>query len=256
MQTALVTGASSGIGYEIAKIHASRGGHLVITARNEAKLNALKLELEAKYTISVHIIVKDLSLNNAALEIYNELKINNIQINYLINNAGYGLYGSFQSTDWELESKMIQLNIVALTQLTKLFLPSMIENKFGKILNVASTAAFVPGPMMAVYCATKPYVLNFSEAINNEVSKYGVSVTALCPGATATGFSKAANADKSALFTKTKLASSYDVALYGYEAMLKGKQVAIHGFVNKLLAFIVRLTPRSLVVKISRKVIE
>jgi len=145
MQTALVTGASSGIGYEIAKIHASRGGHLVITARNEAKLNALKLELEAKYTISVHIIVKDLSLNNAALEIYNELKTNNIQINYLINNAGYGLYGSFQSTDWELESKMIQLNIIALTQLTKLFLPTMIENKFGKILNVASTAAFVPG---------------------------------------------------------------------------------------------------------------
>lgn len=256
MQTALVTGASSGIGYEIAKIHASRGGHLVITARNESKLNALKFELEAKYTISVHIIVKDLSLNNAALEIYNELKTNNIQINYLINNAGYGLYGSFQSTDWELESKMIQLNIVALTQLTKLFLPTMIENKFGKILNVASTAAFVPGPMMAVYCATKPYVLNFSEAINNEVNKYGISVTALCPGATATGFSKAANADKSALFTKTKLASSNDVALYGYEAMLKGKQVAIHGFVNKLLAFIVRLTPRSLVVKISRKVIE
>ena len=253
MQTALVTGASSGIGYEIAKIHASRGGNLVITARNEVKLNALKLELEAKYTISVYIIVKDLSLNNAALEIYNELKTNNIQINYLINNAGYG---SFQSTDWELESKMIQLNIVALTQLTKLFLPTMIENKFGKILNVASTAAFVPGPMMAVYCATKPYVLNFSEAINNEVSKYGVSVTALCPGATATGFSKAANADKSALFTKTKLASSYDVALYGYEAMLKGKQVVIHGFINKLLAFIVRLTPRSLVVKISRKVIE
>ena len=135
MQTALVTGASSGIGYEIAKIHASRGGNLVITARNEVKLNALKLELEAKYTISVYIIVKDLSLNNAALEIYNELKTNNIQINYLINNAGYGLYGSFQSTDWELESKMIQLNIVALTQLTKLFLPTMIEMNMDQLFH-------------------------------------------------------------------------------------------------------------------------
>ena len=256
MKTALVTGASSGIGYEIAKIHASHGGDLVITARNEEKLNTLKIEIEKKYGVKVYVIVADLTRTNAALEIYNELNNNNIHINYLINNAGYGLYGTFESTDWELESKMIQLNIVALTQLTKLFLPSMIEKKAGKILNVASTAAFVPGPMMAVYCATKPYVLSFSEALNNELNKSGVSVTALCPGATESGFSKAANADKSALFTKTKLASSYDVALYGYEAMLKGKQVAIHGLFNKLLAFIVRFTPRSLVVLISRKVIE
>ena len=256
MKTALVTGASSGIGYEIAKIHASHGGDLVITARNEEKLNALKIEIEKKYGVKVYVIAADLTRTNAALEIYNELNNNNIHINYLINNAGYGLYGTFESTDWDLESKMIQLNIVALTQLTKLFLPSMIEKKAGKILNVASTAAFVPGPMMAVYCATKPYVLSFSEALNNELNKSGVSVTALCPGATESGFSKAANADKSALFTKTKLASSYDVALYGYEAMLKGKPVAIHGLFNKLLAFIVRFTPRSLVVLISRKVIE
>lgn len=151
---------------------------------------------------------------------------------------------------------MIQVNITALTQFTKLYLPGMIARKQGKILNVASTAAFVPGPTMAVYCATKPYVLSFSEAVNNEVNEHGISITALCPGATASGFSSAAKADKSALFSKTKLATSQEVAQFGYEAMLKGKPVVIHGFMNQLLAFIVRFTPRSLVVKISRKVID
>ncbi|NDF59804.1 MAG: SDR family NAD(P)-dependent oxidoreductase [Crocinitomicaceae bacterium] len=159
-------------------------------------------------------------------------------------------------SDWEAENNMIQVNITALTQFTKLYLPGMIARKNGKILNVASTAAFVPGPTMAVYCATKPYVLSFSEALNNEVSHHGISVTALCPGATASGFSKTAKADKSALFSKTKLATSEEVAQFGYTAMIKGKQVAIHGFMNQFLAFIVRFTPRALVVKISRKVID
>jgi hypothetical protein len=132
----------------------------------------------------------------------------------------------------------------------------MIQRKQGKILNVASTAAFVPGPTMTVYCATKPYVLSFSEALNNEVSHYGISVTALCPGATKSGFSVAAKADKSALFQNSKLATSEEVAQFGYDAMMKGKQVVIHGILNKFLAFIVRFTPRVLVVKISRKVID
>lgn len=256
MKTALITGASSGIGLELAKIHASKGGDLVIVARNKTKLEDLKTELENKYNIAVLVIEKDLAIPNAAIKVFNETEEKEIQIDFLINNAGFGLYGKFESTDWLAENNMIQVNITALTQFTKLYLPGMIARKTGKIMNVASTAAFVPGPTMAVYCATKPYVLSFSEALNNEVSKYGISITALCPGATASGFSLAANADKSALFSKSKLATSEDVALFGYDAMLKGKQVVIHGFLNKFLAFIVRFTPRSLVVKISRKVID
>ena len=256
MKTALITGASSGIGLELAKIHASQGGNLVIVARNKAKLEELKVSLEQQFGILVHVIEKDLAIPNAAQEVYHETESLGIQIDYLINNAGFGLYGKFEHSDWVQESNMIQVNITALTQFTKLYLPGMIARKSGKIMNVASTAAFVPGPTMAVYCATKPYVLSFSEALNNEVSAQGITVTALCPGATASGFSKIAKADKSALFTKTKLANSFEVAKFGYDAMLKGKQVAIHGFMNQLLAFIVRFTPRSLVVRISRKVID
>ena len=256
MKTALITGASSGIGLELAKIHASKGGDLVVVARSEDKLQTLKNELENQYDIAVHVIAKDLSIPNAATEVFKETESIGIQVDYLINNAGFGLYGKFEDSEWEVENNMIQVNITALTQFTKLYLPGMIARKNGKIMNVASTAAFVPGPTMTVYCATKPYVLSFSEALNNEVNHQGISVTALCPGATASGFSKTAKADKSALFSKTKLANSEEVAQFGYAAMLKGKQVAIHGFTNQFLAFIVRFTPRSFVVKISRKVID
>jgi len=256
MKTALITGASSGIGLELAKIHASKGGNLVIVARNESKLNELKEQLEQQYGIQVYVIAKDLAIPNAAVEVFQETEEKSIQIDYLINNAGFGLYGKFEQTDWLEESNMIQVNITALTQFTKLYLPGMIARKNGKILNVASTAAFVPGPTMAVYCATKPYVLSFSEAVNNEVNEHGITITALCPGATASGFSVTAKADKSALFSKTKLATSAEVALFGYEAMIHGKQVAIHGFLNQFLAFFIRFMPRSLVVKISRKVID
>lgn len=256
MKTALITGASSGIGLELAKIHASKGGNLVVVARNKAKLEELKSDLEKQYGIQVYVIVKDLAVPNAAIDVFEETEKEGIQIDYLINNAGFGLYGKFEQTDWLEESNMIQVNITALTQFTKLYLPGMIQRKQGKILNVASTAAFVPGPTMTVYCATKPYVLSFSEALNNEVSHYGISVTALCPGATKSGFSEAAKADKSALFQNSKLATSEEVAQFGYDAMMKGKQVVIHGILNKFLAFIVRFTPRVLVVKISRKVID
>jgi uncharacterized protein len=255
MKTALITGASSGIGYELAKIHASKGGDLVVVARNKSKLEDLKLELEKKYQIHVTVITKDLSLPNSPNEVFEETERLGLKIDYLINNAGFGLFGEFEHTDW-IEKNMIQVNITALTEFTKLYLPGMIAGKEGKILNVASTAGFVPGPMMAVYFSTKHYVLCFSESINNEVQKHGVSVTALCPGATESGFSIAAKAESSALFTKTKLATSLDVAEFGYNAMLNNKQVAIHGFLNKLLTFVVRLSPRSLVVKITRKVID
>ncbi|MFA5196741.1 MAG: SDR family oxidoreductase, partial [Bacteroidales bacterium] len=192
-KTALITGASSGIGLELARIHASKGDNLVIVARNKTKLDELKTELESQYKISVYTLGRDLSMADSAKEVYEEIKKQNIKVYYLINNAGYGNYGYFTETSWKKEADMIQLNITTLTQLTKLFLPDMIKNGGGKILNLASTASFQPGPLMAVYFATKAYVLSFSQALNNEVKPQGVTVTALCPGLTESNFVNAAS---------------------------------------------------------------
>ncbi|NOU16463.1 MAG: SDR family oxidoreductase [Bacteroidales bacterium] len=255
-KTALITGASSGIGLELARIHAAKGGNLVLVARSKSKLDELKIELEKKHGISVYVIGKDLSSPNAAAEVYAELKQQKIDIDYLINNAGFGDYGLFFDSDWEKQEQMINLNILALTHFTKLFLKDMVERKNGKILNIASTASFQPGPTMAVYCATKSYVLSFSEAINNEVREFGVTVTALCPGATTSGFQAAASLEGSNLFEGKKLPTSMEVAKYGYKAMMKGKAVAIHGLMNSIMANSIRFTPRSLVVKITRMILE
>jgi uncharacterized protein len=249
---ALITGASNGIGLELAKVHAAKGGDLVLVARNKARLDELKSELEAQYKISVYTIGKDLAADNAALDVYNEMKAKNIQVDYLINNAGFGDFGFFVATDWNKELQMINLNITSLTQFCKLFLPEMVTRKSGKIMNVASTAAFQSGPTMAVYYATKAYVLSFSEAVDNEVSDKGVTVTALCPGATESGFQAAAAMEESKLVKGKKLPTSKEVAEYGYRAMMKGKVVAIHGMMNYLMANLVRFTPRSVVVKITR----
>jgi len=254
MTTALITGASSGIGYELAKVHAAKGGNLVLVARNKSKLDELKAELEKQYKVSVYTIGKDLSAPNSAQEVYEETTRQNIQIDYLINNAGFGEYGFFTETNWNKELQMINLNITTLTQFTKLYLAEMVKRKSGKIMNVASTAAFQPCPTMSIYAATKSYVLSFSEAINNEVRDKGVTVTALCPGATASGFQEAAAMEESPLFKNKKLPSSREVAEYGYASMLKGKAVAIHGTLNYLLANAVRITPRNLVVSMARKV--
>jgi uncharacterized protein len=253
METALITGASNGIGLELAKIHASNGGNLVLVARNKSKLDELKTELENEYKISVYIIGKDLSLTNAAQEVYDETSKQKIQIDYLINNAGFGDFGMFTETDWNKELQMINLNITTLTQFTKLYLKDMVVRKSGKIMNVASTAAFQSGPTMAVYYATKAYVLSFSEAIDNEVREFGVSVTTLCPGATESGFQAAAAMEESALVKGKKLPTAKKVAEYGYASMMKGKTVAIHGMMNYIMANSVRFTPRALVVKITRK---
>jgi uncharacterized protein len=252
MATALVTGASNGIGLELAKIHASKGDNLVLVARNLEKLNEIKAELEQKFNIKVYNIGKDLSKPNAALEVYNETNQQKIQIDYLINNAGFGDFGMFVETDWHKELQMINLNITTLTQFTKLYVQDMVKRGNGKIMNVASTAAFQSGPTMAVYYATKAYVLSFSEAVDNEVSDKGVTVTTLCPGATESGFQAAAAMEESALVKGKKLPSAKDVAEYGYTSMMNGKTVAIHGMVNYLMANSVRFTPRALVVKLTR----
>lgn len=254
-KTALITGASSGIGFELAKIHASKGDNLVLVARSIDKLNQLKTEIESQFKVNVYNIEKDLSVINSPLEVYEEIKQNNIQIDYLINNAGFGDIGNFSNTRWEKELRMINLNITALTQLTKLFLNDMLVRKQGKIMNVASTASFQPGPMMAVYFATKSYVLHLTEAINAEVKGSGVSLTALCPGPTESGFQAAAEIEQNMLFNK-KNPTSKEVAEYGYKSMMNGKAVAIHGFKNYLLANSVRFTPRNWVVAITKKMQE
>jgi uncharacterized protein len=252
MATALVTGASNGIGLELAKIHASKGDNLVLVARNLEKLNEIKADLEQKFKIKVYNIGKDLSKPNAALEVYNETNQQKIQIDYLINNAGFGDFGMFVETDWHKELQMINLNITTLTQFTKLYVQDMVKRGNGKIMNVASTAAFQSGPTMAVYYATKAYVLSFSEAVDNEVSDKGVTVTTLCPGATESGFQAAAAMEESALVKGKKLPSAKEVAEYGYTSMMNGKTVAIHGMMNYIMANSVRFTPRALVVKLTR----
>lgn len=254
MATALITGASNGIGLELAKVHASKGGDLVLVARNKSKLDELKIVLEKQYRIKVYTIGKDLSAFNAAQEVYDETIQQKIQIDYLINNAGFGDFGMFVETDWNKELQMINLNITTLTQFTKLYLQDMVKRRSGKIMNVASTAAFQSGPTMAVYYATKAYVLSFSEAVDNEVSDKGITVTTLCPGATESGFQAVAAMEESNLVKGKKLPTSKEVAEYGYKAMMKGKTVAIHGFMNWIMANSVRFTPRALVVKITRKI--
>jgi len=251
MKTAMITGASSGIGLELAKIHAANGDNLVLIARSTDKLAALKTDILSKHKIQILLIEKDLSKTEAAQEVYDSVKSNGIAVDYLINNAGFGDYGLFAETNWEKELQMVNLNIITLLHLSKLFVKDMIERKSGKIMNVASTAAFAPGPFMAVYFASKAFVLHFSEAINEELKPHCISVTALCPGPTESGFQEVAAMQDSKLVKGKKLPSSEIVARYGYDAMMKGKAVAIHGLMNKILANSVRFTPRWLVVKIT-----
>jgi short-subunit dehydrogenase len=243
-KTALISGASSGIGYELAKIHALKGDDLVIVARNKEKLEALKEEIQRDHQVQVCSLAKDLALPLAVEEVYNEVTQQGITVDYLINNAGFGDFGLFVKTRWEKEQRMIQLNIMTLTQMTKLFLPGMIKRGQGRIMNLASLASFQPGPGMAVYFATKAYVLHFSEALHYEVKKKGITVTALCPGPTASGFETAAAAEQNKLWNKNN-PSAKKVAKYGYKAMMKGKAVAVHGTKNKLLATSGRFVPRS-----------
>ncbi len=254
--TALITGASGGIGMELAKIFARNHADLVLVARSGEKLLELKKSLESEYGIKVKSITRDLAEKNAAKEIFEQVKAEGIEVDFLINNAGFGDFGLFYRTDWIKEEKMMDLNIKALTHLTKLFLPPMLERKKGRIMNVASTAAFQPGPFWAVYFATKAYVLHFSEAIANELKGSGVTVTALCPGPSASGFETAALAERSGLFKDKKLPTAKEVAEFGYNAMMKGKTVAIHGKRNRLLAVSIKLTPRKMVTSVVRKMTE
>jgi uncharacterized protein len=253
-KTALITGASNGIGLEFAKIFAANNNNLVLVARSEAKLKTLAAELQNQYKVTVKVIAADLSSMEAVEKVYTTCKAENITVDYLVNNAGFGDFGMFVESDWDKTAQMIDLNIKSLTLMCRLFIPDMVARKTGKVLNVASTAAFQPGPTMAVYYATKAYVLNFSEALYNELQDKGVTVTTLCPGATESGFQAAAAMEESALVKGKKLPTSAEVALFGYKAMMKGKLTVIHGFMNYLMANSIRLTPRKWVLPIVRKI--
>jgi uncharacterized protein len=254
-KTALITGASFGIGLEFSRIFAREGYNLVLVARSPDKLRQLASELEKAHGTRSLILATDLTQPGAPAYVLDQTTRADIQIDVLVNNAGFGQYGFFADNDLEDCLRQIQLNVTTLTHLTHLYLPAMIERKNGGILNVASTAAFQPGPLMAVYFATKAYVLHFSEALANELDGTGVTVTCLCPGPTATEFQKRANATGVNLM-KFGAMNAHTVAEDGYRALIAAKPVAISGFRNWLLAQSVRLAPRRMVTAIARKTQE
>jgi short-subunit dehydrogenase len=253
-KTALITGGSAGIGFELAKQFAAHGHDLVLVARNTDQLEAAAGKIEGKYGVNVRTIVADLADADSPQRLFDSLSADGIDIHYLVNNAGFGLGGEFADTDIERELDMIQVNAASVVHLTKLFLPAMLKRKSGRIMNVASTAAFQPGPLHSIYYATKAFVLSFSEAIHEELRKTGVTVTALCPGPTRTNFFERAGTEKTRLFTQAVVADAEDVARFGYAAMMKGQSVAIPGIGNKLMVQAERVTPRAVVTRLARLV--
>jgi len=248
----LITGASSGLGLEFARILARKKYDLVLVARNEGKLYALKNEFEGKYGISVYVCAEDLSVVDSALEVFNFTLEHDIKIEILINNAGFGVSGSFADSEWQKQYEMVQLNVIALMQLTHCFLNTMIEQGHGKILNMSSVAAFCAGPYMSIYYATKDFVRSFSEAVAEEVKGTGVTVTAFCPGPTETGFEQAAAMEKgSTMFRKAVKAEN--VAKGGIRAMRKRKVLSYYGSYTKRMGFLCRLVPRSIARKYAAK---
>ncbi len=254
--TALITGASSGIGKELAIIHAERGGNLVLVARSKDKLNELKVELEKKHEVLVSIIQKDLSVTGAAKELFNEVQSLGVQVDYLMNNAGFGLVGKFHELPWERQMQMINLNMIALTELTYLFLQEMVARNNGKILNTSSTAGLIPGPLQAVYFASKAYVSSFSNAIAEELYDKNITVTALLPGATETGFAKTSGVDKTAIYSNP--ASARSVAVDGYNAMIKGKLdvISVSSRSQKMQLSLVPFFPKKMILKQTRQMQE
>lgn len=252
-ETALITGASSGIGLELARLAAADGCNLILVARSQDKLEELAAELRPQ--VEVTVLPADLSRAQACSELVQELSDRGLSVDILVNNAGFATYGPLAETERQATLDMIAVNVTSLTDLTRLLLPAMLERKHGRILNLASTAAFQPGPLMSAYYATKAYVLSFSEGLSNEVADQGVSVTALCPGPTASGFQEAAGLGESKLF-QGKLASAAEVAAAGWKAMKSGETVFIPGARNWLMATVVRFLPRALVRRVVRRVQE
>jgi uncharacterized protein len=249
-ETVLITGASSGIGRELARLFAADGAELVLIARSEGKLQELAGELAADHAVQAEVMPADLSQPSAAGQIMQALAQQHIEVDVLVNNAGFGTHGPVAGIGVERQLDMIEVNVAALTRLTALLLPGMLERRRGAILNVASTAAFAPGPNQAVYCATKAYVLSFSEALAEEVRGSGVRVCCLAPGATDTGSAAQAGMGGTRLF-RLSVMDAARVARAGHDGLRKGRTLVIPGLLNQAQAFSVRLSPRALVTRVS-----
>lgn len=251
--TVLITGASVGIGRELARIFAENGHDLILVARNVEQLQQVAAECESLNKIKARILQKDLSLPNAAGEIFDQVKRDGIEVDTLVNNAGFGNYGPFAEVDLDADLRLLQVNVVALTALTKLFLPDMLARRSGRILNVASMAAFQAGPLMSTYYASKAYVLHFSEAIANECSGKGVVVSALCPGPVRTEFQPRAGIHGSRLFKGNASMDARTVALAGYRGLMRGRRIVVPGLSNRLIVQFTRFVPRPLATLIAGK---
>jgi uncharacterized protein len=256
MPTAVITGASVGIGRELARLCAEDGYDLFLIARSQPQLETVAGEIRKSTNRTVEILPKDLSHPSAPREIFENISHSGARIEALINNAGFGLLGRFWELGLQQQMEMIQVNVAALTELSRLFLPGFIEQRRGRILNVASTAAFQPGPLMSVYYATKSYVVSFSAAIHNEVREYGVSVTCLCPGPTETEFQRRAGASSTKLFTRRHPMDAATVARTGLRAMKAGKPLVITGRLNALMAFLTRFAPMQFTASMARRLQE
>ncbi len=250
-ETALVTGASGGIGYQLAREFARHGYDLVLVSRNRQELQQAAEEISREFGVRARVLVKDLSVASAPEEVFEELQAEGVTIDVLVNNAGFGTYGLFWETELKTELQELQVNVMALTHLTRLFLPGMLERRRGKILNVASTAAFQPGPLMAVYFAGKAYVLHFSEAVANELEGTGVSMTVLCPGPTRTRFHE--RAGMKGIGADMRRMDPAIVARAGYRGLMAGKAIVIPGLLNRLLALGPRFAPRGFVTKMAKR---
>lgn len=253
-KSSIVTGGASGLGLEFAKILLSDGYQVIVIDKDHISLSEFLKEVGEQYKNSITLMTKDLSEKGVAKEIHEALKDRKIDV--LINNAGFGLFGKFQETDWEREESMINLHIMNTTHLTKLFLKDMLKRDSGEILNIASLAGFQPGPLMSIYYASKAYVLHFTEAIANEIKETGVSISVLCPGQTRTNFQRTVSASSSKNKIGFNVACPVAVAKYGYKALQKGVVVIIPGRFNKFLANLNRVLRRSTSTSIVRRIQE
>ena len=253
-QAALITGASSGIGRALAFEFARNSHDLILVARSKEKLEALAERLNKGFNVRVEVIVADLSLADSADELFSEIASRKLEVSFLVNNAGIGDFGHFIDSDLAWQNKMIALNVTTLVSLTHMLLAQMRERGTGRVMNLASTAAFQPGPYMSVYYASKAFVLSFSEALAGELADTPITVTALCPGPTSSGFQQVAGMKKSGWATRLPMPSSEDVARLGYRAMMSGRKVAIYGAGNKLVSALVRMLPRNLTTSIVKKI--
>jgi short-subunit dehydrogenase len=251
-KTALITGASAGIGLELSKVFAKNGFNVILVSRNSQKLEEIAEELKKRYHIKAGVISKDLRKPGAPQELYDEIKAGGTDIDVLVNNAGIGINGSFAEFNPKKIIDVIQVNITSLTMLCRLFSKDMVKKGYGRILNVSSTASFQASPLMSTYYASKAYVQMFSEAINYELKKNGITVTALCPGPTRTEFFERNDMKETNIAKGSWLMKPADVAEAGFAGLMRGKMIVIPGLINKFLAFSVRFTPR----KVSAAVIH